>query len=102
MDKITFSTNSGATVEVSRDKHGIHAVINGDMRLSVFRETTHNGQIAIEARAMPKVVTITGPEESIRAVLALKAEYDADVQRHIEADRTYDNNYERVLRKMRG
>jgi hypothetical protein len=100
MDKITFKTNSGASVEVSRTKFGVEAVINGDLRVTVVGEKTHNGQLAIDARAMPKIVTITGPEESIRAVLTLKAEHDADVQRDIEAIRTYHLNYERVIRAL--
>lgn len=102
MSNITFKTLGGATVEVSRNKYGVQAVINGDLTLAVFGETMHNGQVAIEARAMPKIVTLTGPEESIRAVLALKAEYDADVQRDIEAGRAYQANYDRVSRAMKG
>lgn len=102
MSNITFRTGGGATVEVTRSKHGVEAVINGDMRLVVVGETTHNGQIAIEARCMPKIVTITGPEESIRAALALKAEYDADVRRGIADDRAYQSNYDRVQRTMEG
>jgi hypothetical protein len=99
---ITFKTPSGATVEVSRDKYGVHAVVNGSLKLTVVGEISHNGQIAFEARAMPKIATITGPAESIRAVLALKAAYDADVQRDIEASRAYTANYDRVVRAMEG
>lgn len=98
MNNITFKTLSGSTVEVSRTKHGVEAVINGDLRLVVVGEKTHNGQLAVEARALPKIVTITGPEESIRAVLALKAEHNADVQRDIEANRAYNANYDRITR----
>lgn len=100
MSTITFKTPAGATVEVSRDKYGVHAIVNGNLTLTVVGETTHNGQIAFEARAMPKIATITGPAESIRAVLALKAAYDADMQRDIEAGRAYTANYDRVLRAM--